>query len=387
MIPRGKIDITCADILAGIYYCIADFFKIKQNSENSENKHEFSCLSVRTGFDLLLSALSLPAGSEILVTDINIPDMFNIIAAHQLTAVPLPLNRHTLNVTPQQVTAAITSNTKAILVTHLFGGIMEIDEIAAIAKKNSLVLIEDCAQAYVGDVYKGNNLADVVMFSFGLIKTHTSVSGALLQINGDTLYHNIVERNRHFPVQRKGLFFKKLCKVGLMKILTTKAVYTLFYNSCVKSGKDFDQVLSGFTRGFPGEDILQKIRFRPCAPNLNLLAKRTKNFDPAVIDQRKKLAADILKVVPATMQIGALNKRHSYWVLPIQTNAPDKLIAHLRVNGFDATQKASSLVKLSSGQVADTDLLLDKLVYLPVYVDMKSSDRVKLANLLKEFKQ
>src|SRR4051812_32284088 len=120
MIPRGKIDITCTDILAGIYYCIADFFKIKQNSENSENKNKFNCLSVRTGFDLVLSALNFPAGSEILVTDINIPDMFNIIAAHQLTAVPLSVNQYTLNVTPQQVAAAITPNTKAILVTHLF---------------------------------------------------------------------------------------------------------------------------------------------------------------------------------------------------------------------------------------------------------------------------
>jgi perosamine synthetase len=387
MLPRGKIDITCTDIFAGIYYCITDFFEIKKDNKNAEIEHQFSCLSVRTGFDLVLSALDFPAGSEILVTDINIPDMFNIIAAHQLTAVPLPVNRYTLNVTPQQGATAITPNTKAILVTHLFGGIMDTDEIAAIAKNNNLVLIEDCAQAYVGDTYRGNNLADVVMFSFGLIKTNTSVSGALLQINDDRLYHSIVKLSSNFPVQPRSVFFKKLWKVVLMKLLTTKAVYTLFYNRCVKNGKDFDQVLSGFTRGFPGQNILQKIRFRPCVPNLNLLAKRAKNFKYAAIDKRKKLAADILNNVPATMQIGALNKRHSYWVLPIQTSDPNKLINHLRANGFDATQKASSLVKLSAGQVAENDLLLDDLVYLPMYVNMKNKDRVKLANLLNKFEQ
>lgn len=384
MIPRGKIDITYTDIFAGIYYCFVDFFKIKRNNKKSENKHEFSCLSVRTGFDLVLSALKFPTGSEILVADINIPDMFNIISAHQLRAVPLPVNKHTLNITPQQVAAAITPNTRALLVTHLFGGIMDVDEIAVIAKKNNLVLMEDCAQAYVGDAYKGNGLTDVVMFSFGLIKTNTSVTGALLQINDDAVYHDVVELSRHFPVQSKIIFFKKLWKVVLMKLLTTKVVYTLFYNICIKNGKDFDQVLSGFTRGFPGQDILQKIRYRPCVPNLNLLARRSKNFKSAAIDKRKNLAADILKEAPADMQIGALNKRHSYWVLPIQTTDPDKLINHLRSNGFDATQKASSLIKLPSGRIDNNDLLLDNLVYLPMYLNMKSSDRVKLAGLLKK---
>lgn len=383
MIPRGKIDITYTDIFAGTYYCIADFFNIKWNSKISENKHEFSCLSVRTGFDLVLSALNFPAGSEILVTDINIPDMFNIVAAHQLITVPLPVNRQSLNINAQQVAEAITPNTKAILVTHLFGGIMDTDEIAAITKSNNLVLIEDCAQAYVGDGYKGNSLTDVVMFSFGLIKTNTSVSGALLQINDEILYHDVVELSRDHPVQSNMIFLKKLWKVVFMKLLTTKVIYTLFYNICVKQGKDIDQVLSGFTRGFPGQDILQKIRYKPCIPNLNLLARRSMNFKSAAIDKRKKLAADILKDVPADMQIGALNRRHSYWILPVLADDPDKLINHLRSNGFDATQKASSLVKLASDRMDNNDLSLDNLVYLPMYVNMKRSDRTKLAGLLK----
>ncbi len=384
MIPRGKIDIAYTDIFAGIYYCIADFFKVGRDQKKSENKHEFSCLSVRTGFDLVLSALNFPAGSEILVTDINIPDMFNIIATHQLIAVPLRVNRQSLNINVQQLAEAITPNTKAILVTHLFGGIMDMDEIIAIAKNNNLTLIEDCAQAYVGDVYKGNSQSDVVMFSFGLIKANTSVTGAFLRINNDTVYHDVIELSLDYPVQSRIIFLKKLWKVMFMKLLTTKIIYTLFYNICVKKGKDIDQILSGFTRGFPGQNVLQKIRYRPCVPNLNLLARRLKNFKSDAIDKRKKFATDILKDVLADVQIGNLNKRHSYWVLPIQINDPDKLINHLRSNGFDATQKASSLIKLASGMIDKNDLLLDNLVYLPMYVNMKNSDRVKLAGLLKD---
>ncbi|MCR6657159.1 MAG: DegT/DnrJ/EryC1/StrS family aminotransferase [Opitutus sp.] len=53
----------------------------------------------------------------------------------------------TFNLDPAKVEAAITPKTKGIIAVHLFGQPCRIDEIAAIAKKHNLFLIEDCAQA------------------------------------------------------------------------------------------------------------------------------------------------------------------------------------------------------------------------------------------------
>ncbi len=55
-----------------------------------------SCLSVRSGFDLLLEALALPHGSEVLVSAIMHPGMVRDIVARGLIAVPVDLDPGTL---------------------------------------------------------------------------------------------------------------------------------------------------------------------------------------------------------------------------------------------------------------------------------------------------
>lgn len=351
------------------------------------NGNKLVCLSVRTGFDLVLRALNLPAGSEIIVTDVNIPDMFRIISAHNIKAVGLPVNKHTLNISAAQVEAAITSNTKAILITHLFGGIMETDEIIAIAKKHNLIIFEDCAQAYAGDIYEGDPKSDVVMFSFGFIKTNTAVSGAVIKINNGELYAKATALNEQYIRQDTSRYFKKLLKVFFVKLLNSKAIYTLFYKLIIALGKDFEQVLNGFTKGFPGNDVFKQIRYRPCIANELLVEKKLKNFNQRSITERVQLANDVLQNIPEEYKIGSQNSRHTYWVMPVETNDPDGLIKYLRSEGFDASHKASSLVRLeSAGSTAGTDdLNLKKLVYLPAYTAMSKAERKLLGQLISGF--
>ncbi len=74
----------------------------------------------------------------------------------------------TFNLDPAKVEAAITPKTKGIIAVHLFGQPCRIDEIAAIAKKHGLFLIEDCAQA-AGAKFKDTPVGlfgDVGTFSF-----------------------------------------------------------------------------------------------------------------------------------------------------------------------------------------------------------------------------
>ena len=385
MIPRGKLYISYGDLLTGIYYHFSDFFRSKKKPTTHDN--ELICLSVRTGFDLVLRSLNLPTGSEILVTDINIPDMFDIIARHNLVAVPLPVNKHTLTMSAKQIEASISPLTKAILITHLFGGIMETDEIAFIARKNNLVIIEDCAQAYAGERYTGNANSDVIMFSLGFIKTNTSVSGALLRINNQAIHPEITLLNDQYPRQARSRYLKKLFKVLLVKLLTEKTVYTLFYKIVKASGKDFEQVQSGFTRGFPANDILSNIRFRPCLANVKLIERKLHNFNPTSLAPRIQLAHDVVDNIHDHLKIGALNKNHTHWIMPVETDKSGELIDHLRSNGYDATQKASSLVRLSSPdelRVPD-NLILANLVYLPMYPAMPTGERKRLVKLLNEF--
>lgn len=366
MIPRGKLDISFSTLFTALGYTMVEL--LKKNPQKLEDKEtELFCLSVRTGLSLTLTALDFKPNSEILVMNINIPDMFSVLSAHHLNAIPIAVNKHTLSIDLSQAKALLTEQTKAILVTHLFGSILELKEISTWAKSNNLIVLEDCAQAYDG-TYIGHPSSDVVMFSFGLIKSNTSLTGAMLRFNNQQLYQQVLTLNNQLPHQNPQQYLKKIFKGFLIKIVTANAIFSLIYNFSRLTNRDFDNLLASMTKGFPGANVMTKIRFRPCYANIRLMKKRLADFPISNIFTRKQIAMDILKTIPEPMKIGNDNENHSYWVLPVASGHASQLIERLRKNGCDATNKASSLVKLQQASipVLPDELDLAHLVYLPI---------------------
>ena len=74
----------------------------------------------------------------------------------------------TYNIDVEKIEFAITPRTKAILVVHLYGQVVEMQKVWELAQKYNLAIIEDCAQAH-GAIYQGKRvgtLGDVAGFSF-----------------------------------------------------------------------------------------------------------------------------------------------------------------------------------------------------------------------------
>ena len=363
MIPRGKLDIPYSALIKSLGYCITDLAGLSRTVAARDNT--LICLSVRTGLDLTLRSLNLLPGSEILMSGINIPDMFAIVKAHQLQIIPLAINRHSLNLSATEMLANIGPATKGILITHLFGAITDTDELIKLAKQHNLFVIEDCAQAFDGS-YKGHPQSDVVMFSFGLIKTNTSLTGAMLRINNAALYNKMVSLNESLPLQHTSKYLKKVGKGFILKLMTSPWLYTLLYLFSRWKGKDFDDLLAGFTRGFPGEDVLAKVQYRPCAANVKLLQSRLAEFDKRQLNKRASLGNEILNALTEEEKVGDLCQRHTHWVVPVRTTDPIKVIEHYRSLGIDATAKASTLVQLAANDPETDNLDLIDLVYLPL---------------------
>jgi len=78
----------------------------------------------------------------------------------------------TFNMDPAQIEDRITSRTRAIIVTHVGGLPAEMDRIVPVARKHGLVVIEDCAHAFLA-TYKGKHAGswgDIGSFSFQMSK-------------------------------------------------------------------------------------------------------------------------------------------------------------------------------------------------------------------------
>lgn len=129
------------------------------------------CVGCGNGLDslhMILQAAGIGEGDEVIV-----PAQTYIATALAVTysgakPVYVDIEPDYYSLDPEKLEAAITPNTKAIMVVHLYGQIGRFDEIDAIAKKYNLMLIEDAAQAH-GALYKGRSagsLGQASSFSF-----------------------------------------------------------------------------------------------------------------------------------------------------------------------------------------------------------------------------
>jgi len=108
---------------------------------------------------------------------------------------------------PKKIEEAVTPNTKAIIIVHLYGSNPKINEIIKIAKKYNLYLIEDCAHQHgtIINNKKVGSFGDIGSFSFQQIKVLAAGEGGALTTNNEKIAEKLdALRN----CGRKSLFFK-----------------------------------------------------------------------------------------------------------------------------------------------------------------------------------
>ena len=129
------------------------------------------CIGVGNGLDALmlaLKALGVGKGDEVIVPSNTYIATALAVTYVGATPVFVEPDISTYNIDPEKIDGKLTNKTKAIMPVHLYGQPCDMDSIMAIAKKNNLFVVEDCAQAH-GALYKGKvigSFGDAAGFSF-----------------------------------------------------------------------------------------------------------------------------------------------------------------------------------------------------------------------------
>ena len=104
-----------------------------------------------------IRALGIGPGDEVIVTANTY--IATVLGISLNGATPIFVDASSYhNMNPVKIEEAITKNTRAILVTHLYGQACEMDKIQEICSRRGLFLLEDCAQAHgaqFGEKYVG----------------------------------------------------------------------------------------------------------------------------------------------------------------------------------------------------------------------------------------
>lgn len=330
--------------------------------------------SCSTGFDLLLQTLKLPAGSEVLCSAITIPDMLYVLRYHGLVPVPVDLDPETLAVDVDLMRNAVTDRTRLVLVAHVFGSRYSLDGVLDVARSNNLLVVEDCAQAFMGMQYTGEGRADVSMFSFGTIKTATSFGGAIIHVKDSAVLEEMRRREKRYPCRTNLFFFKRLMKYGVLHGISTPAIYGLFLHACRAVGADHDKVITSAIRGFSGGELVSLIQYRPSMALLGLMHRRLTCMDDQYVLLRKSKSeelANAIKDLPNVSIPGYHAQKHYYWLFPVCVPSPAGVVNYMNKHGFDVTSGATQLAYVPSPLGPEHDpvhakSIMTSLVYLPV---------------------
>ena len=128
------------------------------------------CVGVASGLDALWIAfrlLHIETGDEVIVQGNTYIASVMGITINGATPVFVEPDEH-YGMNPAEIEKNITSKTKAVLVTHLYGMASRMDEIVDICKKHNLRLVEDCAQSH-GAMFNNTmtgSFGDIGCFSF-----------------------------------------------------------------------------------------------------------------------------------------------------------------------------------------------------------------------------
>jgi len=146
-----------------------------------------------------LAAIGISEGDEVILADTNW--VATLAPIKYLGAKPIFLDilEDTWCIDTSQIHAKITNKTKAIIATHLYGNLCEMDQLLEIAQENNLYLIEDSAEA-IGSQFMGRyagSIADFGVFSFHGSKTITTGEGGMFTTNNAELANKVRTLNNH----------------------------------------------------------------------------------------------------------------------------------------------------------------------------------------------
>jgi len=157
------------------------------------------------GLEIALRVCGIGPGDEVITPALSFVATANVIVRVGARPVFVDVDLDTRNLDLDQVEAAITPRTRAIMPVHFAGLPVDMDRTLAIAKKHGLRVIEDAAHA-IGTEWRGRRVGsfgDLAVFSFHPNKNMTTIEGGAIA-GGSASEVEAIERLRFHGMKRLG---------------------------------------------------------------------------------------------------------------------------------------------------------------------------------------
>lgn len=235
----GFLDLFRALFTSG---AMAEKVLLEYYKQITGKNYAFLTNSCRTA--LYLAYRTMEKQGEVLTSPLTCKVAIDPIAESGNKPVYADITIDDLNINPNDIEGRITSSTVAIQSIHLGGVSCNMDKIGNIAKKEKLLVIEDCAQS-LGSYYKNKHTGsygDIACFS--LIKNAYGIGGGVFVTNNLEVYKKALSINNTFSKPSKVLLYYRVIR-NILDTYRFSLLGRLMYCSFVKikgSRKSFSTV-------------------------------------------------------------------------------------------------------------------------------------------------
>lgn len=236
-IPRGiiyhKLGYDFKNIFRVLFAKLDDKKLIKkfENIFANYNNSNF-CVAfpfARMGIYYSLKSQNFPKNTEIIMPPITIKAILDVILEAGLKPVFVDINEDDFSYNLQDLESKITDNTKAILISYLYGIVPDVEKIVDLSKKNKLYVIEDFSQCLNGEQKnkKTGNFGDVGIYSSSTTKTLDTYGGGLCVTNDSLIYEKLIEFQNNLQETNRVVLLKKVIQDFLRNLATNMLFFNL----------------------------------------------------------------------------------------------------------------------------------------------------------------
>jgi dTDP-4-amino-4,6-dideoxygalactose transaminase len=357
-------------------------------------------------FIMLLKVLLQKKKKEIILSPFTIFDIVNVI----LCAGGIPKFSDTDLNTPHlllnNIKKQINANTAGLLITHYHNNNPEIADILSLCKKKNIKVIEDCALSIGGKYYNSNihlgAKSDFAIFSFGIFKTISTISGGALHVKNKLVYEKINNISKKSDtLTLTNILFKILKKVKFIIILNKYFYKIIFFNFVKYSELLNFNYFSKYLKNDPNptirykipDDYKKKISFfqlrqiqKQIKDIMNIVNSRIENakYISELLKNNKILILPTLKKNKDTF--------HSYPVI-VKNNQKENLYKYLLKKNFDCSKhyyrNCSSLneFKIFGKLCENADFYAKNVLCLPCYPGIPKSYLKSLCSQINLFEK
>ena len=156
------------------------------------NRFAITTNSGTAALHMAVAACGCGAGDEVIVPAYSWSSSVTCVLQHNAIPVFVDIDFDTMLIDLDQIEAAITPKTRAILVVHLHGLTADMERVMDIARRHGLRVIEDCCQAH-GATFKGRKCGtwgDCAAFSCNQNKLLCSGDGGVFVTDDEEIHRN-----------------------------------------------------------------------------------------------------------------------------------------------------------------------------------------------------